>query len=420
MSLIKGLLAARSGLQANSRALNVTANNIANSQTTGYKAQRADFSDVFAASSLRGSGSGVQLSGVRRLQGQGSLERSGRSQDIALDGPGLFTVQDPNSGQRYYSRAGNLEVGADGSVLDQNGYQVLGFPADGGGAPGPLSLSDIQQAATGTSGVSVGGNLDSSSALVGAGDLPVAGASSFADYQSNATLSSTVQVYDSLGAEHSVTTYFYHTANTPNPSYEFRSVIDGADVGGLAGSPVEVGSGTIEFDSSGQRSDPVPAVDATLALPYSNGANPGSVDLSFSSFTQFAGSSSIDSVSQDGSGVGSVTGVFFESDGSVVAQLDTGGTQTVGTLAIARFENSEGLTPVGNSLFEESAASGSAILTQADTGGTGAVVGGALETSNVDLAEEFINAISFQRGFEANAKVIGTIDELLKEIIDIA
>ncbi len=420
MSLIKGLLAARSGLQANSRALNVTANNIANSQTTGYKAQRAEFSDVFAASSAQSAGSGVRLSGIRRLEGQGSFERTGRGQDVALDGSGLFTVQDPASGQRYYSRAGNLEIGADGSVLDQNGYQVLGFPAGGGGAPGPLSVSSLTQAATGTTGVSVSGNLDSTSALVGAGDLPVAGTSNFADYQSNATLSSTVQVYDSLGAEHDVTTYFYHTANTPNPTYEFRSVIDGADVAGVAGSPVEVGSGTIQFDSSGARSAPVPAVDASLALPYSNGANPGAVDISFESFTQFAGTSSVDAVSQDGVGVGSVTGVYFESDGSVVAQLDNGNSQTIGTLAIARFENSEGLTPVGNSLFQESASSGAAILTQAETGGTGSVVGGSLESSNVDLAEEFVNAISFQRGFEANAKVIGTIDELLKEIIDIA
>jgi flagellar hook protein FlgE len=448
-SISDGLFAGRAGIQSHGTAISVLADNIANQNTVGFKQSRADFVDLLAGTIGGGSGAGSTGSGSAVVSItpnliQGSFESTGRGLDAGVDGNGMFIVNDPNTGQRFYTRAGNFQVDPEGNLLDQNGFGVQGFPANGGGG---LEALNVNVQATGdvdTSAITITGNLDPgqpddvspqvATPIAGfvtvpnpAGGIEVAG-QTFATLSDQADFQTSVDVFDSLGASHTVTTFFYHStlgdASVPqNSVWTVQSVVDGAEInGGTAGVPFQIGSAQIEFGSNGLRTNPpiAPAFDMQANPAWSSGAAAGDIGFNFNPFTQFASPSNIGSISQNGTGSGSVVGFSIGDDGTLSAQLDNGEVATIGTIALAIFANTEGLARLGNSLFAETSNSGEAVIGQPDTGTFGRLESGALELSNSDIASDFIKLISLQRGFQGSSRVITNIDDLLNEIINLA
>lgn len=446
-SITDGLFAGRAGIQSHGTAISVVADNVANANTVGFKASRPDFVDLLAGNLSGGGsstavGSGSALNAVTQIFTQGSFEFTGRGLDLGIDGNGFFMVQDTSgTGQRFYSRAGNFQVDPSGNLLNQNGYQVLGFPSGGAGGLEALNVNEVSQESVATNNVDVTGNLNASSVTLAAGENPVedlnndglpdsATYDTFAELATAAEFSTFVEVFDSLGKSHTATVYFFHQDIADAPSagdpalggfWRAGIFVDGAEVaGGTAGQPFLVGSADLEFSTSGVRlDDPIPAIDATATPTWANGTS-GNVNFSFDPFTQFSTASSINSISQDGTGGGSVVSFSVSPEGTLFAQLDNGRTADIGTIGLATFGNLEGLTRVGESLYSESTTSGEPVIGRPGAGIFGAIQGGALELSTADLASDFIKLISLQRGFQGSSRMIKNIDELLSEIINLA
>lgn len=427
-SIIDGLFAGRAGIQSHGTAISVLADNIANQNTTGFKQSRPDFADLLAGTLSGASavsvGSGSSIISVTQIFNQGTFEFTGRGLDMGVDGNGFFVVEDSTgSGQRFFTRAGNFKVDTEGYLLDQNGYRVQGFRANGAGGLESLNVNERAQASVGTTDVDISGNLDAASPVLpgGVADVPTAPPDSFADFAAEAQFSTFVDVFDSLGGSHTVTIFFYHTANAPVGTWSVRAVVDAGEVGGVAGDPFVIGqTDALTFQNNGARVTPFPDPDFTANAAWTNGAAPSAIGFSFDPFTQFSSSSSIDSISQDGTGSGSVIGFNVEPDGTLFAQLDNGETSAIGTVALSIFANAEGLQRVGNSLYVETSASGEPVVGTPNTGTFGALESGALELSTADIAGDFIKLISIQRGFQGSSRIITNIDDLLNEIINLA
>ncbi len=433
-SIIDGLFAGRAGIQSNGTAISVLADNIANQNTIGFKQSRPDFVDLLAGS-LSGAGavstgSGSSIISTTPILNQGTFEFTGRGLDIGIDGNGYFVVSDPGAGgSRFFTRAGNFQVDTDGNVLDQNGLQVLGFPAGAAGGLEPLNVNVRAQDSVESDTITIAGNLDAESDVQTViADYPAAGTATagagvqLSAFSANANFSTFVDVFDSLGGKHTVTTYFYN--NGPGGgtnNWDVRTVVDGSDIaGGTAGEAIEIGNVTLQFGSNGTQASPLDDIINANNIQWNNGSGAGNVAINFSPFTQFASASNIQSISQDGTGSGSVIGFNVEPDGTLFAQLDNGQTASIGTVSLAIFANAEGLSRVGNSLFAQTSRSGEPVIGTPNTGTFGSLESGALELSTADIAGDFIKLISLQRGFQGSARIITNIDDLLNEIINLA
>ncbi len=432
-SISEGLFAGRAGIQSHGSAISVLADNIANSNTVGFKQSRAEFIDLLAGNiSGQGSssaiGSGSSVKNVTQIFTQGDFEFTGRGLDLAIDGNGFFVVQD-NAGTRQYSRAGNFKIDAKGNLLNQNGNKVLGFPEEGSGGLEPLNVNTIATTSQPTQNVKISGNLDAKEgpgtgdsvgdAVLGAGNTGAVTGETFQSISGEARHSTFCTIYDSLGQDHTVNLYFYKTA-TQNP-WVVSAYVDSSEVtGGTVGVPYRVGTTTLTFQGDGTRATVPPYDIRTQVIDWASGANDASVDLSFDPYTQFSTPSNISSIVQDGSGSGSVTSFNVETDGTLFATLDNGQTSAIGKLALAVFGNSEALRRTGESLYSESHGSGQPVIGTPETGKFGSIQAGALELSTADIASDFIKLISFQRGFQGSSRIISNIDELLKEIINLA
>ncbi len=438
-SINDGLFAGRSGIQSHGTAIAVVADNVANANTTGFKSSRADFVDILAgnlsgAGSATAVGSGSSIGAVTQVFSQGSFEFTGRGLDLGIDGNGFFIVQDNSgTGQQFYTRAGNMSVDADGNLLNQNGYQVQGFPAGGSGGIEALNVNQISQSSVATSLVEVTGNLNASSTPTTLGAPVTAGAlnadfDTFTELTQESDFSTFVDVFDSLGDSHTATVYFIHrdTADSAVVGsaglWSVVAVVDGGEVaGGTAGVPELIGNFDMDFSTSGTRLGTVAATDFTAAPDptWANGTT-SSIGFSFDPFTQFSTASTVNSITQDGTGGGSVTAFSVDSDGSLFARLDNGRTADIGTIALATFGNIEGLRRVGDSLYAESTTSGEPVVGNPGVGIFGGIQGGAVELSTADIASDFIKLISLQRGFQGSSRMITNIDDLLNEIISLA
>lgn len=421
MSIVNGLFAGRAGINSHGAAIGVVGDNIANANTVGFKTNRAEFEDVIAGGQVTGRviGSGSSVSSVTTIMTQGTLEFTNRPLDMAIDGNGLFVVA--NGSARYFTRAGNFKLDSAGYIVDQNGYALLGYETGGTGALQPLNINTVSAQSSKTNDVDISGNLDATESILtnGAADIPAAG-STYLELADAASYQTVVDVYDSLGASHSVSIFFYHT---DDGEWVARGYVDGGEVdGGTTGIPTQIGTATLEFGSDGLRSnDPGSAAsDFTATAAWSNGADQtAEVDFTFGPFTQFAANSNIGSITQDGQGVGSVQSVNVEQDGRIFALLDNGESAVIGTVALANFANVEGLSRIGNNLMVQSTESGEPIFGKPNAGTLGAIQAGSLELSTVDIANEFVKVISLQRGFQASSRIISTINQLLNEIVQL-
>jgi flagellar hook protein FlgE len=429
-SIVDGLFAGRSGIQSQGTGIAVLADNISNSNTTGFKQSRADFADLLAGNLSGGqsvvTGSGSSVVSVTPVLTQGTLEFTGRGLDTAVDGNGYFVVQDQASGQRFYSRAGNFKIDTDGNLLNQNGFRVLGFPSSGAGGLQALNVNDRSQSSIQTTEVSIGGNLESDKPTTTPPTVDANNETTFKDVSDAASYSTFLDVFDSLGAKHTVTLYYFHTVQgtgSTDSEWQVQAYVDGGDiVGGTAGKAHKIGeTGTsLKFDSSGTRPGTLPDSDMEAQPAWVGGASVGDINFSFQPYTQFSTPSSVDNLSQDGTGSGNVVGFSIEPSGQLFAQLDNGQTAVVGTVALATFANPEGLRRSGGSLFAETSTSGAPVVGQPGTGTFGNLQSGALELSNADIAADFIKLISLQRGFQGSSRIITNINDLLNEVINLA
>lgn len=422
-SITDGLFAGRAGIQSHGTAIAVLGDNIANQNTVGFKAARADFVDLLAGSLGSGgatsTGSGSSASKITRILTQGTFEFTGRGLDLGIDGNGFLTLQNEN-GNTYYTRAGNLQVDPAGNLLDQNGYYVMGYPSGGQGTLERLNVNTRVSGDIGSTAFEVSGNLNAAD-----DGLPPLAGTTFADLNNNSNYQQQVTIYDSLGAQHTLNAYFVKNPAPAQNLWTASFYANDAEVFGAPATetPIAVTGGTInlQFLPNGQLDTATTSGVANIGpITWANGASPSTLAVDLSGFTQFASPSTTDALSQNGTGSGSVTGFSVSSEGLLFAQLDNGQTSNIGTIALASFSNPEGLTRKGNSLFTESQDSGAPVYGKPNVGSFGAIQSGALELSTSDLASDFIKLISLQRGFQGSSRVVSSINDLLNEIVNLA
>ncbi len=425
-SIINGLFAGRSGISSHGAAIAVVGDNISNASTIGYKAARAEFEDLVAGGQAAGRvvGSGSSVSAISASFEQGTLEFTGKSLDLAVDGNGFFVVA--TGEQRFYTRAGNFKTDSAGYIVDQNGNAVLGFPGGNGtGDLQPLNVNTVSQSSVATTQIEISGNVNASSTPIPVATVPAAATTTYSDLNSMADSSTVVNVFDALGAKHTVTLFYFNTSTVGTPrQYTVKAYANKEEVlgGGTAGLPSLLGTTTLTFGTDGARSPALAAGanDMSPIVAWSNGAASSTIDFRFDPYTQYSASSNILSINQDGQGIGTVTSVEIKKDGQIFALLSNGQSAVIGTVGLVNFSNPEGLSRIGNNLLQQSGSSGEPIIGKPQTGTLGDISAGSLELSTVDIANEFVKLITLQRGFQASSRMITTINQLLNEIIQLA
>jgi len=399
---------ALSGLNAASSDLEVTANNIANVNSIGFKGSRAEFADVFSLTGTGVSdiaiGNGVRLAAVSQQFGQGNIEFTNNNLDLAISGSGFFTVASPAG--LSYTRAGNFSVNRDGFVVNPKGQKLQVFPPSVAGTFDisriqDLRLNTAQSAPIASSSADLTLNLPSNAAVPPTAPFDPNDPTSF-------NHSTSFTVFDSLGAAHTASVFFLKDV-APNA---WTSVLQ---LDGVSAGPAQ----PVTFDTSGALATPAAGSLAFPPLVVSPGAAPLALSLDLTNVTQTSDTFSVSGIAQNGSPTGRLTGIDIGPDGVVAARFSNGQSNALGQLAVASFANSQGLQQLGDTTWGETFASGSALRGQAGTGSLGLVQSGALEASNVDLTAQLVNMIKAQRNFQANAQMISTADRITQTVINI-
>lgn len=427
MSITSSMYNGAAGLGSHSEAMGVISDNIANVNTVGFRSSRANFADVLGGM-LAGSrtGAGSMIGSVQTMFESGSLLGTGNATDLAIQGNGFFVVHGAVNGieSNYYTRAGQFQVDENGFLVNPDGLRVQGYGLTGSGSlgttPGDLQIDTGTLPPVATTNVAVDANLDATQAIdPTAFDINDPGATS--DY------STSVTVYDSLGSPHQLTMFFKKLADAPTQQWEVHVAAAGADVQPPAASDyTEITSGTLDFDTAGAlTASSLGAVNvpwsgaAAGAITLDLGTPTGSGGSGTDGITAYAGDSAASGLTQDGAGSGELADFEIQPDGTIEGRYSNGQTRALGQVATATFANVDGLQRQGNSLFTATARSNDPVVGVAGTDGHGSIVAGALEGSNVDLAQEFVDLISLQRSFQANSRVITTADGLLNDLINI-
>jgi flagellar hook protein FlgE len=425
MSLLNAMYAGVSGLSAETEALGVVGDNVANTNTIGFKQSRAIFADVLGtAIGAGGVGSGVRMARTQQIFAQGALTSTGQATDVALSGDGFLVVNGAVDGVKgdFYTRAGQLTLRADGALVTSDGLTVQGYASDGKGgfstSTGAMTLPSAPIPPKATTSMKVAANLDASATAPAAAWDPL-------DPSKSSNLSTSMTVYDSLGTGHVVDVYFRQTA--PG-TWDYHALARGPELAGTPPGNVEVATGTLTFDTNGALQDMI--VGTAAAVDF-NGASPGQpIDLNFGTplaaggtgldgITQYGSPSTVAAQSQDGYASGSLQGVKIDANGVVNGVYTNGQTIPSGQLAIAKFRANDALGRAGHNLWVATRDSGEAALGAVGTGGRAALVAGSLEQSNVDVTQQFVELISHQRAFQANSKTITTADQMLQELMQI-
>ncbi|MDP9882610.1 flagellar hook protein FlgE [Sinomonas atrocyanea] len=389
--MLRSLYSGISGLRAHQTMLDVTGNNIANVNTTGFKGSSTQFEDTLSQLTQGASGPqpatggtnpaqiglGVKVAAVTTNFTQGSAQTTGKATDMMISGDGFFITS--RGGQQLYTRAGSFGFDAGGRLVGPDGGILQGWTADAAGVVntgspiGDVTLSPTATIpAVATSQVGVDGNLPS-------------------DAAAGTSLERDIKVYDANGTARNLALTFTKTAGGWN--------VAAADADGATG------AGSLAFTGGKQ------AAGAALTV--------GGITVDLGAVTGYAGMTTVAATSQNGSSAGTLEAFTLGSDGSLIGSFSNGLKQTVGRIALAKFTNASGLEKAGDSSYTVTANSGTAQVGQAGDPGFGTLAGGALEMSNVDLSQEFTNLIVAQRGFQANARIITTSDQVLQELVDL-
>lgn len=395
--MLRSLFSGISGLRAHQTMLDVTGNNIANVNTTGFKASQMQFQDTLsqvltnAGGAQQGIGGtnpaqvglGVKVAGITTNFQQGAAQLTNRSTDMMISGDGFFMVRKGN--EQFYTRAGAFDFDANGQLVTADGGLVQGWAAAADGTintNGPLA--DIRlpiatlMAAAATTTTTFEGNLPADATSTPA-----------------TVLNREIEVHTADGTVQSLELTFTKTANPGE--WTISAEIDGAVVG--TSTAAFAADGTVQTDGSFTTT--------------------GGIAVDLSTLTGFAGLTTIEAAAQNGRSAGTLQSFAINADGTLLGSFSNGLKQPLGRVSLATFTNPAGLEKAGGSLYRTTINSGDAQVGAAGTGGRGQLTGGALEMSNVDLSSEFTNLIVAQRGFQANSRVITTSDELLQELVNL-
>lgn len=432
-----------SGLNAASKNLDVIGHNIANSGTVGFKASRAEFSDLVAssmgASSSKGAGFGVEVAAVAQQFTQGGMSMTGNGLDVAINGNGFFKLQMPD-GSPAYTRAGNFKLDKSGDVVTNDGAHVMGYkidPATGLSSATTVPLSFPVGApipAQQTTNVTAVLNLDARANLAvgvpgtpavpavpavpadpiaippvaGSPAVPAVPAVPAIPATPRSTYGTSINVYDSQGVAIPVSLYFEKTgSNTWN-------VFDDL-------SPGAPSRGSITFDGNGKYSAGSPltiTVDPSLANP-NNPPAPWGVAIDMSSLSQFGSKFAVSDLQQDGYGSGELKNINIAGDGTIMASYSNGVTRAEAQVALTSFRNPQGLSPLGGNNWAVSPEAGDPMDGKPESGSFGSLRSGALEDSNVDLTAELVNMMTAQRSYQANAQTIKTQDQIMSTLVNL-
>ncbi|CEA06620.1 Flagellar hook protein FlgE [Arthrobacter saudimassiliensis] len=391
--MLRSLYSGISGLRSHQTMLDVTGNNIANVNTTGFKSNAVVFQDTLSQMTQGGAapaanaggrnpaqvGLGVQVAGITTNFTQGSSQATGRGTDLMISGEGFFVTRQGN--QNLYTRAGAFDVDAAGRLVTTDGSILQGWSATNGVVNQGAAIGDIVlpdgavSPAQPTTTASLGGNMPS--------ETPVGG-----------TLTRDIKAYDAQGRETNVPVTFTRTTTGWTAS------------GGTGGTPVNLtlnANGTLEGTK-------------TLTAAVAGGV---SVTVDLSAVTGYAGVNNMAVTASNGAPAGTIESFALSPDGTVMGSFSNGDKIALGRIVLASFTNPAGLEKAGNSSYTASANSGEAVIGAPGEAGVGGLVSGALEMSNVDLSQEFTNLIVAQRGFQANARIITTSDEVLQELTNL-
>jgi len=400
---------ALSGLNAASTDLTVTANNVANVATAGFKGSRAEFADLFATSqqgvSATAIGNGVRVSNVAQQFTQGNIDFTDNSLDLAISGQGFFILND--QGAQAYTRAGAFQVDSQGFVVNAKQQRLQVYPPLANGGFNTGGLSDLSLT-TGVSAPNATTNVEVTANLPAAATAPATAIFNPADPTSynNAT---SLTVYDSLGAAHTATLYFVKDALANN--WETNLFVDGTQV--------NIATVPLIYNNVGALITPATGSVTFPSYLPATGAAPITMTIDFGATTQFGANFSVNAITQDGFTTGRLIGMDIDSSGIVQARFTNGRALQLGQIAMANFSNPQGLQQLGDTSWAETFASGQGLRGEAGNSGFGLIQAGALEASNVDITEQLVSMITAQRNFQANAQMISTADSITQTIINI-
>jgi len=404
--------------------MQVLGDNIANLNTVGFKGSRADFQDVLLQSlGTKGQlGAGASTARVSQNFGQGSLENSTMRSDLAIDGKGFFVLNNAE-GNSFYTRAGQFRLNNEGKLVSLQGLKLQGYETVGNGvlgnAVGDINIDAEPVPGTATSEVVVTANLDASATAATTITSPPL---DFTTITNEATFTSSTVVYDSLGIAHDVTMAFYKTGTN---SWVQRAYVDSGETGGTAGVPQEIFDATLNFTTAGAL-DPLTSTSTATPVTFS-GASSQTInfDVGLSTadtgiLTQFdTPTSNVYDVDPDGNSSGDFVDFDIGDDGTINGIYSNGATRVLGKVVLATFRAQGNLNREGHNLYASTAESGEAVIGDADTGGRGSVHSFTLEGSNIDLEREFVTLIKSQKGYQASARLVSSVDDLLQELMQI-
>jgi flagellar hook protein FlgE len=406
MSFQQGL----SGLNAASKSLEAIGNNVSNSNTVGFKASQAQFADVYATSLTGGGtsqvGIGTKISQVVQQFSQGNITASNNALDIAINGNGFFRMD--TNGTVTYARNGQFQLDKGGYIVNATGANLTGYTADSAGvlstgAPSKLQINTADLPPAITSSVTEKLNLDSGLSK------PIATPFSMTDPNSynNAT---SVSVYDSLGNSHVLQTFYVKT----DTGWDVYGVSDDVPV---ETTPAGGKIGTLAFGSDGALMGTTMPLSAKI--PAVNGAAAFTAAIDFTGTTQYGSAFTVNSLSQDGYAAGHLTGFTTGADGIITGRYSNGKSSTLGQVVLANFTNVNGLQPLGNNVWAETASSGQPLVATPGSGTFGKLQASAVEDANVDLTAELVNMITAQRVYQANAQTVKTQDQVLQTLVNL-
>jgi flagellar hook protein FlgE len=429
--MLSSMFTGVSGMNANGTALSVVSDNIANMNTTGFKASKASFGDVLGQSiGTSQIGGGTYLSSVATSYAQGSFENSTNVLDMAIDGNGFFVVQ-ATEGTRYFTRSGEFHVDRDGFIVDSGGNQLQAFDSTTS-ALGNVLIGALNSPPQRTETIDIAANLDSRE-ITGV-DFAIT------DPTGTSSFSTTIPVYDSLGNKHDVTVYFQKT-DANEWTWNAVANADEVTVVGTAtdGTNSLIASGQLDFTSNGELDEEGATTYYNLAAPtgitFIGATAEQEVDFDFGTSittdaavggtgldgtTQFGSISAIYLQTQNGYGSGSLQSISVSADGTLTGLFTNGQSRGIAKIAIATFQAETELTKAGGNLYTESYESGAGIFAAPGSGGAGEILSNTLELSNVDLGAEFVRMIMNQRGFQANSRIVSVSNEILAELVNLS
>lgn len=425
MGILSSLYTGVSGMAAQGEALGVISDNIANANTIGFKASRAEFQDIISKN-LKGIlggnqvGRGVKIGAVNPILTQGNVDATEKVTDLAVSGDGYFKVR--GSDGDSFTRDGSFHFDREGYLVTNDNQRVQGFQADEKGnilnKMADIKFPRALIPAKGTQEIKMDLNLDSRMEATKKFDAK--------DPYSTSHYSTGVEMYDSQGNKHLLSMFFNKTADR---EWSFHGLVDGKEVtGGDEGVMSQVCSGKLKFTVDGklesqELSDSAfnfkggALQDQKIKLNFGDDIASGGKGLDGTK--QYGKNSDLISWNQDGAAAGTITSLSFNDEGNLTAVYSNGQATDLAQIALAKFENPEALFKVGNNRLKESRDSGGPSMGAPGSSGRGKLFAKSLERSTVDLATEFVNMIQNQRGFQANAKTITTTDELLNEVIQL-